>query len=192
MCSEEGEHILGGPDDDAYHQEEQGAEEYEDDNADAGLLVDGVDDFLVAFHEAADEGHVLAVGTVEDVEDVTDVEGYHAEDDVAQGVVHDGQRQGEGAHADGGEKDVADGEDGSNGIADASGDGKAEGSVEIVAVHDVGYLLEPLVRLAVFESLARFNSFLFVHFRLFNGTLLQINDNYLKIPNLFCIFAKRN
>jgi hypothetical protein len=27
---------------------------------------------------------------------------------------------------------------------------------------------------------------------LFNGTLLQINDNYLKIPNLFCIFAKRN
>ena len=167
MYSEEGEHILGGPDDDAYHQEEQDAEEYEDDNADAGLLVDGVDDFLVAFHEAADEGHVLAVGTVEDVEDVAHIEGYHAEHHVAQGVVHDGQREGEGAHAKGGEQDVAGGEHGGNGVADASGDGEAEGSVEIVAVHDVGYLLEPLVRLAVFEPLARFYSFLFVHFCLF-------------------------
>lgn len=181
---------MGGPDDEANHEEEEDAENDEDDDAVACLAVDIVDDLLVALDEAADERHVLAVGAVEDVEDVAHIEGYHAQDDVAQGVVHDGQCQGEGAHAKGGEQDVAGGEHGGNGVADASGDGEAEGSVEIIAVHDVGYLLEPLVRLAVFEPLARFYSFLFVHFCLFYGTLLQINDNYLKIPNLFCIFAK--
>ena len=99
--SEQGEHILGGPDDEAYHEVEEDAEEDEDHDTDAGLAVDGVDDGLIALYEAADEGHVLTVGTVEDVEDVAQVEGYHAEDDVAEGVVHDGQREGKGAHADG-------------------------------------------------------------------------------------------
>lgn len=149
---------MSGPDDDADHGVEQGAEEGEDQEADAGLAVDGVDDFLVALHETADEGHVLTIGTVEDVEDVADVEGYHAEENVAQRVVDDGQGEGKGADADGGEEHVADGEHGGNGIAHTTGDGEAEGRVQIIAVHDVGNLLQQSVRLAVFEPLACFCS----------------------------------
>ena len=53
------------------------------------------DDGLVAVNEALNHLHVLDVGTMEEVDNVANEEWYHAHQYVAEGIVQDGQRQGD-------------------------------------------------------------------------------------------------
>ena len=58
-----------------------------------GSLIDPLDDSLVAVDKAPHHGHVAHVGPVKHIDDVTHKEGYQPQQDVAQGIVDDGQRQ---------------------------------------------------------------------------------------------------
>lgn len=166
VLSEQGDDLLSEPDDKSYHEEDEEAEAEEEDDAPCGLAVDGLYGGLVAFHKSADECHVLLVALVEDVDEITDIEGNHAEQDVAQRVVENRHGEGKGADLHGTERNIDEGDDSGYGIADASRDGKAQGRIEVVAVHHVGELLKPLVGTARGEALLKAFAFLFFHNRL--------------------------
>lgn len=57
-------------------------------------LIDLLDDGFVAIDKALNHLHVLPVGAMEDIDDVADKEGYHAKQHVTQGVVEDGECEG--------------------------------------------------------------------------------------------------
>ena len=100
---------------------------------------------------------------MEHVDDVAHIKRNHAQKHIAQGIVDNGKREGKRAYLECREPYVDDRDKGCQCIAYATGNGKAQGSIQKVTVHHVGCPLQPPVHAAVFQSLLDNPSFLLVH-----------------------------
>ena len=83
MPLEEGEEKLSCPDDELHHQIKKNTKTNEENDAVGGLAVYRADGLFVTLYKASDKTHVLLIGTVEHIDDIAYIKGYHTEQNVA-------------------------------------------------------------------------------------------------------------
>ena len=79
MPLEEGQEKLSCPDNELYHQIKKNTKTNEENDAVGGLAVYRTDGLFVTLYESTYQVHVLLVGTVEHIDDITYIKGYHTE-----------------------------------------------------------------------------------------------------------------
>ncbi len=83
MPLKEGEEELSCPDNELYHQIKKNTKTNEENDAVGGLAINGLDGFFITLYESTYQTHVLLVGTMEHVDDIAYIKGYHTEQHVA-------------------------------------------------------------------------------------------------------------
>ena len=70
---------MSCPDNNLYHEVKENTETDEENDTVDGLAVNSADRLFVTLYESTYQVHVLLVGTVEHIDDIAHVEGYHTE-----------------------------------------------------------------------------------------------------------------
>ena len=135
---------AGEPNESPDEEHDADDECHENDGCLTGLVVDFADDGLIVVEETVDENHVALVGLVEEVDDVAYKKGQQAQENVAQRVVENGQRERYGAQPECGKVDVDNSEEGRDDVTNTARNDSCH-AIEVVAVHPLRDSLHGLV-----------------------------------------------